>query len=99
MARGLTDELGEVPSVLLLGELHRNLDPAVREDLPAAVSLAILIELGYVLRRADPEHAVAAPQTEEGGQALDTGKIAPLVAEYLHGTEEPAAVHVRDRLD
>ena len=85
--------------LLLLCELHGDLHTAVREDLPAAVSLAILIELGYALRRADPEHAVAARQTEEGGQALDAGEVAPLVAEYLHGAGEPAAVHVRDRLD
>ena len=99
VARGLADELGEVPAVLLLSELHGDFDAAVRENFPAPVSLTVFIKLGYILRCPRPVNLERPSKRKEGGQALDAGKVAPLVAEYLHGAGEPAAVGVGGGLD
>ena len=47
----------------------------------------------------DTSGAYCGVEAEERGQALDAGEVAPLVAEYLHGAGEPAAVGVGGGLD
>ena len=94
--RRLPDQLGEILAVLGFTQLHGDLDAAVRQDLFPSVTLAVLVELGYILDRAHPEQVVRAPEAKETRQALDLRQVPPFVTEDGHRPRQLAAGCVRD---